>query len=148
MQVNEKKIKGLFGQKGTVTDVQLKYTEDGKFRRFGFVGFNTEQEAAAAKEYFNNTCIDTSRIIVDFCAGLGKGKIFKKYRINQGTVHFIIIDLQEIHQNQNLGVNMHLTVNLVKQRKQLMIVLLLKMIKKRKKRRKIKQIPRMIKKKA
>ena len=71
-QVTEKRIKDLFGEKGTVTDVQLKYTEDGKFRRFAFVGYKTEEEAAEALNFFNNTCIDTSRIAVEHCAGLGK----------------------------------------------------------------------------
>ena len=37
-----------------------------KSRKFGFVGFKTEQEAAAARKYFNNTFIDTSKIMVDF----------------------------------------------------------------------------------
>jgi multiple RNA-binding domain-containing protein 1 len=33
-----------------------------KSRLFGFVGFKTEEEAAKAKKYFNNTFIDTSRV--------------------------------------------------------------------------------------
>lgn len=71
LQVTDAKLRELFSQKGVVTDVQLKYTEDGKFRRFGFIGYKTEEQAAAALEFFNNTCIDTSRITVEYCAGLG-----------------------------------------------------------------------------
>ena len=56
-QVTEQKLKEIFSEKGIVTDVQLKYTPDGKFRRFGFVGYQTEEEASAAVNYFNNTCI-------------------------------------------------------------------------------------------
>ncbi|XP_076648162.1 putative RNA-binding protein 19 [Halictus rubicundus] len=65
------KLKELFSQKGLVTDVQLKYTKDGVFRRFAFVGFKIEEQAIAAKEYFDKTCIDTSRISVELCASLG-----------------------------------------------------------------------------
>ena len=71
-QVTEQKLKEIFSEKGIVTDVQLKYTPDGKFRRFGFVGYQTEEEASAAVNYFNNTCINTTQISVDFCLGLGK----------------------------------------------------------------------------
>jgi multiple RNA-binding domain-containing protein 1 len=42
----------------------LKYTKDGKFRQFGFVGFKTEEEAKKAIEYFNETFIDASKIQV------------------------------------------------------------------------------------
>jgi multiple RNA-binding domain-containing protein 1 len=42
--VKEQKLRDLFGQKGTITDVQLKY-KDGKFRQFGFVGFSGDNSA-------------------------------------------------------------------------------------------------------
>ena len=71
-QVTDKKLKEIFSEKGLVTDVQLKYTPDGKFRRFAFIGYKTEEEAADALTYFNNSCIDTARIIVDYCVALGK----------------------------------------------------------------------------
>lgn len=80
--VTETKIKELFSEKGVVTDVQLKYTKDGKFRRFCFVGFKTEEEALRAIEYFDKTCIDTCRISVEQCATLGdpsKPKSWSKY---------------------------------------------------------------------
>ncbi|XP_001605134.2 probable RNA-binding protein 19 [Nasonia vitripennis] len=80
--VTETKLKELFSEKGIVTDVQLKYTEDRKFRRFGFVGYKTEDEASAALDFFHNSCIDTARITVERCAGLGdasKPKSWSKY---------------------------------------------------------------------
>lgn len=80
--VTESKLKELFSEKGVVTDVQLKYTKDGKFRRFCFVGFKTEEEALRALEYFDKTCIDTCRISVQQCATLGdpsKPKSWSKY---------------------------------------------------------------------
>lgn len=38
---------------------------DGQSRQMGFVGFKSEEGAAAALKYFNNTFIDTFRITVE-----------------------------------------------------------------------------------
>lgn len=75
LQITDAKLKELFSQKGLITDVQLKYTKDGKFRRFAFIGFKTEEQAVSAKEYFDKTCIDTCRISIEQCASLGTGNI-------------------------------------------------------------------------
>lgn len=72
LQITTEKLHEIFSEKGIVTDVQLKYTKDGRFRQFGFVGFKTEEEAENAVLYFNNSCIKASRIKVELCAGLGK----------------------------------------------------------------------------
>nr|CAD7403642.1 unnamed protein product [Timema cristinae] len=82
LQVTSEKIRDIFGEKGIVTDVQLKYTKDGKFRRFGFVGFKTPEDANNAINYFNNNFINASKIQVELCAGLGdpqKPKAWSKY---------------------------------------------------------------------
>ncbi|XP_059617400.1 probable RNA-binding protein 19 [Phlebotomus argentipes] len=71
-KINEQRIRELFGQKGRVTDVQLKHTQTGVFRRFCFVGYQTDDEAQAALEHFNKSFVDTSRITVELCAPLGK----------------------------------------------------------------------------
>jgi len=42
-----------------------------KSRLFCFIGYKTEAEAAAAKKFFHNTFIDTSRIVVDFAKPQG-----------------------------------------------------------------------------
>lgn len=44
---------------------------DGTSRRFGFVGFRTEEEAAAACEYFDRTYLDTSRLSVSIAKRIG-----------------------------------------------------------------------------
>lgn len=67
-------MRELFSEKGKVTDVQLKYTKDGVFRQFAFVGYESEGDAAAAVEHFNNTCLQTSRLKVEVCAALGSGE--------------------------------------------------------------------------
>jgi multiple RNA-binding domain-containing protein 1 len=41
------------------------FNSDGTSRRFAFVGFRTEKDASRAKRYFNDTYIDTSKIIVE-----------------------------------------------------------------------------------
>lgn len=73
--MTEDKLKEHFSKKGNITDVQLKYTKEGVFRRFCFIGYKTEEEAQNAVDYFNQTYIDTSKISVELCAKLGK-KLF------------------------------------------------------------------------
>lgn len=52
------------GPGGTLTDVKVALKPDGTSRRFGFVGFKTDAEAAAAKEWYDQTFIDSTRINV------------------------------------------------------------------------------------
>ncbi|KAM8719698.1 hypothetical protein ACLKA7_005858 [Drosophila subpalustris] len=81
-QISEEKLRNIFGTKGTITDLQLKYTPDGKFRQFCFVGYSSDAEAQAAIKHFNNTCIQTSRVRVESCAALGseeKPQSWSKY---------------------------------------------------------------------
>lgn len=54
-----------------MTDVQLKFTKDGTFRHFGFIGFQSPEEAERAASYFNETFINQSKISVELCAELG-----------------------------------------------------------------------------
>lgn len=65
-----------------MTDVQLKYTKDGKFRNFGFVGYRTVEQASLAKEHFDGTFINSMKINVQVCANLGdekKPRAWSKY---------------------------------------------------------------------
>ena len=66
------KLRELFGKQGTITDVQLKYTSDGRFRHFAFIGFSSENEAESARDYFGKTFIGAMKIDVQSCAKLGK----------------------------------------------------------------------------
>ena len=59
---------------------------DGKSRLFGFIGFSSATEAAAAVHYFNKTYIDASRIEVEFAFKYGaseKPRAWSKY--SEGT---------------------------------------------------------------
>ncbi|XP_030380932.1 probable RNA-binding protein 19 [Scaptodrosophila lebanonensis] len=81
-KITEEKLRNIFGTKGIITDLQLKYTPEGKFRQFCFVGYSSEQEAQAAVKHFDNTCIQTSRVRVELCAALGseeKPQSWSKY---------------------------------------------------------------------
>lgn len=66
------------GLGGILTDVKVALAPDGTSRRFGFVGFKTEKEALAAKEWFDRTFIDSTRInvtVVQVC-GLSPWQFF------------------------------------------------------------------------
>lgn len=85
--ITEQKIRDLFGQKGTITDVQLKY-KDGKFRQFCFVGFAEEESAQEAVKFYDSTFIGTSKIKVEVCAVLGdesKPKSWSRYAKDSET---------------------------------------------------------------
>ncbi|KAF9261016.1 RNA-binding domain-containing protein [Marasmius fiardii PR-910] len=57
------------GPAGTLTDVKVPHKRDGTSRRFGFVGYKTEQEAQATREWFDKTFIGSTRIRVDVVEG-------------------------------------------------------------------------------
>ncbi|VTJ86112.1 Hypothetical predicted protein [Marmota monax] len=62
--MKEEGFRQLFTAFGALTDCSLKFTKDGKFRNFGFIGFKSEEEAQAALNHFNKSFIDTFRITV------------------------------------------------------------------------------------
>lgn len=79
----------MFAAFGTVTDCSLKFTKEGKFRKFGFVGFKSEEDASRALKHFNKSFVDTSRVTVEMCKAFGdptKGKAWSKHsqRSEQG----------------------------------------------------------------
>ncbi|CAK5262937.1 unnamed protein product [Mycena citricolor] len=57
------------GPGGTITDCKVASKSDGTARRFGFVGFKTDSQATAAKEWFNRTFIDSTKIRVEVIDG-------------------------------------------------------------------------------
>uniref|UniRef100_A0A182Q047 RRM domain-containing protein n=1 Tax=Anopheles farauti TaxID=69004 RepID=A0A182Q047_9DIPT len=76
-EFDEAKVRNHFSTCGVITDVQLKYTPEGKFRKFGFVGFESEEQAGKAIKHFNNSYIHTSKIIVQPCVALSESKSLK-----------------------------------------------------------------------
>ena len=82
-KTTEEKLRKSFDSHGIITDVQLKFTKDGKFRHFAFIGYKTEDEAQRAQKYTNNTYFGASKIQVEVSADLGdadsKPRSWSKY---------------------------------------------------------------------
>ncbi|WAR01970.1 RBM19-like protein [Mya arenaria] len=80
--IKEERLRKHFGVVGPVTDCSLKYTKDGMFRKFAFIGFKTEVEAKAAVKQFNKTFIDTAKIQIEVARDFGdanKPRAWSKY---------------------------------------------------------------------
>ncbi|KAI9457851.1 hypothetical protein HD554DRAFT_2141462 [Boletus coccyginus] len=54
---------------GTITDIKIAHKPDGTSRQFAFVGFKTDKEAAAARDWFDRTFIDSARLNVMIVEG-------------------------------------------------------------------------------
>ncbi len=65
--MKEERFRKMFADFGTLTDCALKFTKDGRFRKFGFVGFKTEDDAKKAMTHFNKSFVDTSKVTVSDC---------------------------------------------------------------------------------
>ncbi|KAG7172026.1 RNA-binding protein 19-like 1 [Homarus americanus] len=70
LQITEDEIRKQFDRKGNITDIKLKY-KDKKFRRFAFIGYENDEDAKAACDYFNNTFIKQARVTVEICKNYG-----------------------------------------------------------------------------
>ena len=64
-KATEKRLRELFSSCGEVTDVKLMKTKKGTFRKFGFIGFSSEDQAENAMDRFHKTFIDTSKVEVE-----------------------------------------------------------------------------------
>ena len=66
--VTAERLKDHFTQKdgpgGTLTDVKVAQKPDGASRRFGFIGFKSEDEAQRAQKWFDRTFIGMTKISV------------------------------------------------------------------------------------
>lgn len=80
--IKEERLRSIFCKKGEITDCTLKFTKDGRFRKFAFVGFSKEEEAKKAINSLNKTFIDTARIQVEYAKDFGdenKPRSWSKY---------------------------------------------------------------------
>ena len=84
--LNEARLREHFSSKGgVITDTKLARRSDGTSRRFGFVGFKTEQEAQEALQYFHKTFIDTARIDVSIARAVADEVSLKERRVERET---------------------------------------------------------------
>ncbi|CAC5419503.1 MRD1 [Mytilus coruscus] len=80
--IKEERLRTLFSTKGEITDCTLKFTKDGRFRKFAFIGYSKDEEAKNAMNSLNKTFIDTSRIQVEYAKDFGdqnKPRSWSKY---------------------------------------------------------------------
>ncbi|XP_071789462.1 probable RNA-binding protein 19 [Asterias amurensis] len=70
-EIKEEKVRNIFAAHGELTDLKMKYTAAGVFRKFAFVGFRAKESAKKAIEHLNKTFIDSSKIQVELAKNLG-----------------------------------------------------------------------------
>jgi len=68
-----------------VTDCNLKYTKEGVFRRFAFVGFNTNVDATKTQQKLDGTFIRTSKIQVALAGEVGDKSIIARSKYTQSA---------------------------------------------------------------
>ena len=71
LTITEAKLRAAFSPHGSVTDLQLKYNKEGKFRGFAFIGYKALEKAEKAKDYLDNTYIGAAKVRVEQCKDLG-----------------------------------------------------------------------------
>ena len=87
--VDERRLKEHFGQRGMVTDAKLLRTKSGESRKIAFVGYRTEAEARAARAFFNQTFLDTSRLVVEAAMPRGASTLTRPWsKYSEGSSRF------------------------------------------------------------
>ncbi|CAP24384.1 Protein CBR-RBD-1 [Caenorhabditis briggsae] len=78
----EQQLRKFFEKYGQISDASLKYTKEGKFRGFAFVGFLDESSASNAMAKSNQTFFNSKRLTVEECRPFGdanKPRAWSKY---------------------------------------------------------------------
>ncbi|XP_041348002.1 probable RNA-binding protein 19 isoform X2 [Gigantopelta aegis] len=86
--VKEDHLRSIFGKAGQITDCCLKFTKDGVFRKFAFIGFKTPEQAQTAQKQFDKTYIKASKVQVEFSKDFGdktKPRAWSRYSAESST---------------------------------------------------------------
>ncbi|KAL6740593.1 hypothetical protein Aduo_013937 [Ancylostoma duodenale] len=67
----EASLRSFFKKYSTLSDCTLKYTKEGKFRKFAFVGFDSEENAKKALQETNQSYMGSSRLQIEECKPFG-----------------------------------------------------------------------------
>ncbi|KAJ1972817.1 Multiple RNA-binding domain-containing protein 1 [Dimargaris xerosporica] len=74
-------VRSHFAPKGEITDCKLMRNQKGESRRFAYIGFRTEKEAKAAVRHFNETFMDTTRILVEMARPIGDADLPRPWSV-------------------------------------------------------------------
>ncbi|XP_014667180.1 PREDICTED: probable RNA-binding protein 19 [Priapulus caudatus] len=99
-EIGEEQFRETFSRFGHLTDCCLKYTKDGRFRNFGFVGYESSDLAEKSQTYFHETFIGSKRIQVDFAKAIGddsKPKAWSKYSVDSSAYQTSLQKQKEEH---------------------------------------------------
>eukprot|EP00850_Spirogloea_muscicola_P015002 SM000111S18825 [mRNA] locus=s111:401562:407009:- [translate_table: standard] len=84
--VQEGRLKDHFAARGEVTDARILRTSEGKSRQLAFVGYRSEEEAAAAIKYFNRSFLDTCRLTCELARPVGEATAVRPWsRHSEGS---------------------------------------------------------------
>ncbi|ODQ63330.1 hypothetical protein NADFUDRAFT_72100 [Nadsonia fulvescens var. elongata DSM 6958] len=93
---DEAKLRKHFAEKFEVTDVKLMKKRDGTSRRFGFIGFKSDEIAEQATKYFDNSFIDTAKIEVQLAKTFSDPTVPKLQRERQSREQYERDELKRI----------------------------------------------------
>ncbi|KAJ0041721.1 hypothetical protein NL108_008021, partial [Boleophthalmus pectinirostris] len=104
--MKEERFRTMFAAFGTLTDCTLKFTKDGKFRKFGFVGFKSEEDANKALKHFHKSFVDTSRVTVEMCKSFGdptKPKAWSKHTHDSSSNKTTVTTKNDVKVNKKMN---------------------------------------------
>ena len=82
---DEKGLTKKFSELGTLTDVKLMRTKDGRSRQFAFVGFRDAATATKAVKHFNNTYFNTTKMSVSLAESMGSSAARPWSKYSEGS---------------------------------------------------------------
>ena len=98
-KIKEEKFREIFSSVGgEITDLKLCFTKKGVFRKFGFVGYKTEEAAKDALSHLDKTFINTNKISVEICKDFGDNnapRAWSKYSKDSSAHHRKEKEIQE-----------------------------------------------------